>query len=133
MIERWFDPRGAIQRSRFVSDTVVTWLIGNLGVIAFSVATTSPFSFAGLGVLLDDRGQALGGISQLAGVPWAALTLALWGAQAWALAALSCKRLHDFGQSGWLAILSFIPGVQVVFWIALCLWPSERAVRVQPA
>jgi uncharacterized membrane protein YhaH (DUF805 family) len=133
MIERWFDPRGAIQRSQFLADTVMTWLVGNLAVIAFHVATASPFSFTGLGVLLDHRGQALGTIAQVAGEPLAALTLALWLAQAWVLVALSSKRLRDLGQSGWFAALSLVPGAQILFWLALCVWPPQGRAQVQAA
>lgn len=131
MIERWFDPRGAIQRSQFVSDTVITWLLGNLGVIVFFITTSSPFTFAGLGVLMDHRGQAFVTISQAAGLPWAVLNLVLWLAQAWALLALSFKRLHDLGQSGWLATLSLVPGAQILLWLALCI--CERRAQVQRA
>ena len=133
MIERWFDPRGAIPRSRFMSDTVIAWLVGNLGVIAFSLATASPFSFAGMGVLLDHRGQALAEISQVAGSPWAVITVALWLAQAWALIALSSKRLHDLGQSGWLATMSLVPGLQIVFWLVLCICPPKARLQGQAA
>lgn len=133
MIERWFDPRGAIQRSQFLADTVMAWLVGNLGVLAFYAATASPFSFTGLGVLLDHRGQTLVAISEGAGAPLAALTLVLWLAQACAFAALSSKRLHDLGRSGWFAILSLVPGAQIVFWLALCVWPPQGRVHAQAA
>jgi uncharacterized membrane protein YhaH (DUF805 family) len=133
MIQRWFDPRGAIPRSQFLVDTAVIWLLGNLGVIAFCAAMALPFSFAGLGVLLDHRGQTLSAIRQGAGTHWAALNLALWLAQAWMLAALSSKRLHDLGRSGWYAILSLVPGIQVLFWLALCVWPPSNPVRMQAA
>jgi len=129
VIQRWFDPRGAIGRQRFVTDTATTWLIGNLGFIAFFLARTSTYSFARLGALLDHPAQALDMISQAFGLPLALVTLGLWVAQVWALAALSAKRLHDLGQGGWLAGLSLVPGIQVVFWLTLCVWPSRAEPR----
>lgn len=129
MIQRWFDPRGAIGRQRFVTDTATIWLIGNFGFIAFFLARTSTYSFAELGALLDHPTQALGMISQAFGFPLALLALGVWLAQVWALAALSAKRLHDLGQGGWLAGLSLVPGIQVVFWLVLCMWPSKSEPR----
>lgn len=131
MIQRLFDPRGAIGRQRFVADTAMAWLIGNLGFIAFFLVSTSTYSFARLGALLDHPAQALDMISQAFGFPFALVALGLWLAQVWALAALSAKRLHDLGQGGWLAGLSLVPGIQLVFWLALCGWPSRSEPRQQ--
>ncbi|WP_197426791.1 DUF805 domain-containing protein [Caulobacter sp. CCH9-E1] len=129
MIQQWFNPRGAIGRQSFVTHTAATWLIGNLGFIAIFLVRAPTYSFARLGALLDHPAQALDMISQAFGAPFALVTLGLWLAQVWALAALSAKRLHDLGQGGWLAGLSLVPGIQVVFWLALCVWPSRSEPR----
>ena len=133
MIQRWFDPRGAIGRDRFFADTAVTWLIGNLGFLAYFLVKTPIYSFAAYGRLLDHRSEALDAMNQALGTPWALLALALWLAQIWALTALSSKRLHDLGQGGWLAGLSLVPGVQIVFWLTLSLWPTKSSSSAHPA
>jgi uncharacterized membrane protein YhaH (DUF805 family) len=129
MIRRWFDARGAVERERFLIDTTVTWLIGNLGFLAYFLAKGPVYSFAAYGRMIDHRPEALDAM----GLPLATVALALWLAQVWALAALSSKRLHDMGQGGWLAGLSLIPGVQILFWIALCSWPSKASASVRAA
>lgn len=129
MIRRWFDARGVVDRERFLMDTSVTWLIGNLGFLAYFLAKTPVYSFAAYGRLIDHRAEALGAM----GPPLAIVALTLWLAQVWALAALSSKRLHDMGQGGWLAGLSLVPGVQILFWIALCNWPAKAPSRVRTA
>ena len=129
MIRRWFDARGAVGRERFLMDTTLTWLIGNLGFLAYFLAKAPVYSFAAYGRMIDHRPEALDAM----GLPFAMVALALWLAQVWALAALSSKRLHDMGQGGWLAGLSLIPGVQILFWIALCSWPTKASSGVRTA
>lgn len=133
MIEPWFDPRGSIQRSRFVFDSIVVWLVGHLAFIVFFLTTTPSLSFAGLGGVLDHPGRALETMSHVAGTPWALFAFALWSAYVWAFAALSSKRLQDLGVSGWWAFLTLVPGVQVLLWLALCAWPSGWRQGVQAA
>lgn len=41
----------------------------------------------------------------------------------WARLALAAKRWHDAGASGWLALLSLIPGVHLILFLILCLIP----------
>lgn len=129
MIRQWFDPRGAVGRERFLMDTTVTWLIGNLGFLAYFLAKTPVYSFAALGRMIDHRPEALAAME----LPLATVALALWLAQVWALAALSSKRLHDMGQGGWWAALSLVPGVRILFWLALSSWPSKASARVRSA
>jgi uncharacterized membrane protein YhaH (DUF805 family) len=44
----------------------------------------------------------------------------------WAVLALAAKRWHDAGTTGWLAILSLIPGVDFIVFIILCLLSPTR-------
>jgi uncharacterized membrane protein YhaH (DUF805 family) len=44
----------------------------------------------------------------------------------WAGLALTAKRWHDAGASGWLTLLSFIPGVHFLIFLLLCLLPPTR-------
>jgi len=128
VIQLWFDARGAIDRGQFLSETTRTWLIGNLGFFVYFLAETPVYSFTAYARMIDHRAATLDAM----GWPLAIVALVLWLAQVWALVALSAKRLHDLGQGGWLAGLSLIPGVQIVFWLALCCLPT-RAPSTAPA
>lgn len=43
----------------------------------------------------------------------------------WTQAALSAKRIQDFGKTGLFAVLLFLPVVNVVAFIVLCLYPGD--------
>jgi len=49
----------------------------------------------------------------------------LWAASAWAIHAMSVKRLHDIGYSPMLSICLFIPGASFLFLIAMMLIPGS--------
>lgn len=40
--------------------------------------------------------------------------------------ALAVRRLHDFNQSGWWAVLLFVPGVNLLFLLALMAIPGTE-------
>jgi uncharacterized membrane protein YhaH (DUF805 family) len=124
---RWFDARGAIGRRDFLVGSTIAFLIGGIGFLAVFLTTAPARTFTAFGHMLDHRSSALADM----GVAWAGVALTLWLAQILVLAVLSARRLHDMGQSGWMACLSFVPGVQTVFWLALCLWPAKdrRALK----
>jgi uncharacterized membrane protein YhaH (DUF805 family) len=44
----------------------------------------------------------------------------------WANLALTVKRWHDAGATGWLTILSLIPPIQFLVFLLLCLLPPTR-------
>jgi uncharacterized membrane protein YhaH (DUF805 family) len=50
----------------------------------------------------------------------------LWLASAWALFAMSIKRLHDIGQSGNFAICVFIPFISLLFLLAMMIIPGSQ-------
>ncbi len=51
--------------------------------------------------------------------PGSMLMLLAWGVALWAGVATQVKRWHDLDQSGWLALTSFIPYIDIVVWIVL--------------
>jgi uncharacterized membrane protein YhaH (DUF805 family) len=127
-----FSPKGRMTRDSFFLGTLITWLIGSMGCLALAIATTSPYSFQVFGQFLDHRGQALDAMFNMAGPVAVGATLLLWLGQVWSLVVMSVKRLQTVGQSGWFALLSFVPGVQILFWLALCAWP-DRSLRSEEA
>lgn len=44
----------------------------------------------------------------------------------WTQAALSAKRIQDFGKTGLFAVLLFLPVVNVISFIVLCLYPGDE-------
>jgi uncharacterized membrane protein YhaH (DUF805 family) len=68
-------------------------------------------------------------LAQEAGRPteaWdVALSLAML-ASLWTQAALGAKRFHDFGKPGLAAIALFIPILNAIGFIALCIIPGDR-------
>lgn len=50
----------------------------------------------------------------------------LWLASAWALLAMSVKRLHDIGFSTKLSVLIFFPVLSLLFLIAMMLIPGSQ-------
>jgi len=128
----WFSPKGSMTRDSFFLCTLITWLIGSMGFLALAIATSSPFSFQVFGSMLDNRGQALDSMFVMVGPVAVGATLVLWLGQVWSLVAMSVKRLQSMGKSGWFCLLSFIPGVQILFWLVLCAW-SDSTLRSDEA
>lgn len=133
MIRHWFDPRGVMGRDAYLAQTALTWLIGHLGFIGYFLATTDTYSFTALARVIDHPTETIGVLERAFGWPWAGLAFVLWGAQVWALLVMSAKRLRDMGKGEWLAGLSLIPGVTIVFWLALCNWPTKSAAVARTA
>ena len=133
MIRQWFDVRASLGREAFLAHTTLTWLIGHLCFIGYFLATTDIYSFVALARVIDQPAETAGAIERAFGSPLAALALVLWGAQVWALLVMSAQRLRDMGKGEWLAGLSLIPGLRVVFWLALCNWPAKGAEGVRTA
>src|SRR3982074_420348 len=51
----------------------------------------------------------------------------------WIGVAMSVKRLRDAGQPLWLVVLFFIPFINLLFFIALCLLPSRGQTETKVA
>ena len=43
----------------------------------------------------------------------------------WIAIATYVKRWHDLGKSGWMALLLFIPFLNILVFIYLCVWPGK--------
>lgn len=59
------------------------------------------------------------------GAFWETLLSIIMIASLWAQAALGAKRLHDLGRPGIFAALLFVPALNFVTFIALCLMPGQ--------
>lgn len=58
---------------------------------------------------------------------WAAVIAFVLGCGlgVWIEIAAQVRRLHDLGQSGWLAALNLVPGVSPLMWLVLVLAPGQ--------
>lgn len=59
------------------------------------------------------------------GAAWEVALSAVLIASLWAQAALGAKRMHDLGKSGLFAALLFVPALNFIAFVALCLMPGE--------
>ena len=57
---------------------------------------------------------------------WASAFMVVVVVTFWPNVALAVKRLHDFGKPGLAAVALFIPFVQFVAFLVLCLFPGDR-------
>ena len=51
--------------------------------------------------------------------------IVIWVGVLWSVMALSAKRLHDLGVTGWLSLIAFFPAVSWLFFLALMILPSS--------
>lgn len=56
---------------------------------------------------------------------WASIFGVMFFASLWSNLVLASKRLHDFGRSGLLSLLLFIPVVSIVVFLFLCFFPGD--------
>lgn len=48
----------------------------------------------------------------------------------WPFLAISIKRLHDLGKSGWWVLINLIPVIgSAIFWLILSFMPGEKAIN----
>ncbi len=99
----FFGFTGRIRRSTYIWSTV--FFVALNAYVVMSIVTTPKESTAfGL---------------------WGLAMLAMLIVSTWASIALSAKRLHDIGFSGFLSLLMFIPMASMIFFLALCVMPGE--------
>jgi uncharacterized membrane protein YhaH (DUF805 family) len=118
MLNFFFGFRGRVRRTHF--------FLGSLGVLIIGAMFGAHWLHLHRDVYLSgldyDRFDVIGStfppglwiIGQLVGA-----------ACFWAGLALTVKRWHDTGASGWLVLLSLIPGVHAIVFVLLCLLPPS--------
>ena len=122
MLNFFFGFRGRVRRTHY--------FLGALAAFVVSGMFSAPWLF-GPHVHVWRHGWEFGDYGwTFIPLPWAPafwLIAAVAGvAGFWAQLALAAKRWHDAGTSGWLALLSLIPGVHVIVFLILCLIPPTH-------
>ena len=120
---------GAIGRESYLQASLVVWFVGHAALGIYAVTAGDAANFESIGAMLDHPGRTAGLMAANGDGLIALAAGALWGLYAWAIAALSAKRLHDLNQSGWGAAFIFVPVLGVCFWMVLCALrvPQPRA------
>ena len=110
------DFEGKADRGEFAIGTIVIF------VVFIVVGSFAGVFEAALTEVLTDPSVLLKDITRTSSVGYSAIALFLISLPP--LLSLWVRRFHDLGQSGWWAILIFVPVVSLFFWIVLCLAPS---------
>ncbi|WP_439477887.1 DUF805 domain-containing protein [Brevundimonas sp.] len=128
MIAYLLSPSGQIGRRAYIAPLAAFFALAL--VSAFSTGTT--LSGVSVGHVLDNPWTVIGrglDASVLSGLPAPVaipLVIALFSVAARALFALTIKRLHDLGRSGWWSALLLAPGISVLLMLFCVVAPGRR-------
>jgi uncharacterized membrane protein YhaH (DUF805 family) len=129
MIAHLLSPSGRLSRRAYASTLALFFGL----VVAVALLTGSAFSAENLGAAIDKPWSTLGrglDASVLSALPAALsvpLMVVLFATAAWAAFALTARRLHDLGHSGWWSAFLAVPGVGVILMLACAILPGRPA------
>jgi uncharacterized membrane protein YhaH (DUF805 family) len=105
----WNDYSNRARRAEFWGYTIVAWLLE-----VFAITLTAIM----LNDAIDSEDMTFDSAA-VSPVGWGVLyaTLALGIALFFPWLAVTVRRMHDLGRSGWWALFLFIPGLVIVVWI----------------
>ena len=105
----WNDYSNRARRAEYWGYTIVAWL---LEVFAITIAAIT------LNSAIDSEDMTFD-TDAVTTVGWVVFgaTLALGIALFFPWLAVTVRRMHDLGRSGWWAVFLFIPGLAIVVWI----------------
>lgn len=128
MIAHLLNPKGQIGRRAYIAPIAAFFILAV--VSAFSTDTS--LSARSIGHVLDNPWGMIGrglDASILSALPipvQISLVIALFSAALWALFALTIKRLHDLGQSGWWSALLLVPGISTLVMLFCAVAPGRQ-------
>ena len=99
----FFGFSGRIRRSTYIWSTIF-FIALNTYVVMSIVATPEESTAFGL---------------------WGLALLAMLIVSLWSSIALSVKRLHDMGYSGFLSLIMFVPMASMILFLVLCVMPGQ--------
>jgi uncharacterized membrane protein YhaH (DUF805 family) len=118
-----FGFNGRVRRSSYFLGAIGAMLLWSVLCMVlfggFLFANSAQFDWSGHGVILAGEPEDLQG-GPVLGVLF--LILAILGL--WASLALTVKRWHDVGMTGWFALLTLPPFANFVVFLLLCLLPG---------
>jgi len=128
MIAYLLSPAGRIGRRAYTAPITAFFALA----VVSAFATGSTLSASSIGAILDNPWSAIGrgmDASVLSSLPIAVaapLVIALFSAALWALFALTIKRLHDLGRSGWWSALLLVPGISMLLMLFCAMVPARQ-------
>lgn len=128
MIAFLLSPTGHIGRRAYITPIAAFFALALVG--AFGTGAT--LSGSSVGHVLDNpwtmigRGLDASILSALPAPVALSLAVALFSAALWALFALTIKRLHDLGRSGWWSALLLAPGISVLLMLFCAVAPGRQ-------
>jgi len=128
MIAYLISPAGRIGRRAYAVPIAAFFALAV--VSAFAIGTGPSASV--LGYAFDRPWEAIGramdasAFSALPLLVKAPLAIAIFAAAVWAAFALTIKRLHDLGASGWWSALLTLPGVGFVLMLVCAVTPGRQ-------
>lgn len=128
MIAFLLSPAGRIGRRAYIAPIAAFFALAL--VSAFSTGAT--LSGSSVGHVLDNpwtmigRGLDVSFLSDLPAPVAVSLVIALFSAAVWALFALTIKRLHDLGRSGWWSTLLLAPGISLLLMLFCAVVPGRQ-------
>ncbi len=127
MIGYFLSASGRIGRRAFVAPILAFFTVA----LACALGAGASLSGSSVGYVLDNPWTVIGRARDvaLAGTPLiiaAPATIALFVTVGWALFALTIKRLHDLGRSGWWSTLLLVPVAAPVLMLVCSLAPGRR-------
>ena len=128
MIAYLLNPKGQIGRRAYIAPIAAFFILA----VVSAVSTGTSLSARSIGHVLDNPWGMIGrglDASVLSGLPipvQISLAIALFPTALWALFALTIKRLHDLGRSGWWSALLLLPGVSVLLMLFCSIVPARQ-------
>ena len=128
MIAYLLNPNGQIGRRGYILPIAAFFALAL--VSAFSTGAT--LSGSSIGHVLDNPWTVIGrglDASLLSALPTPvafSLVIGIFSIAAWALFALTIKRLHDLGHSGWWSALLMAPGISVLLMLFCAVVPGRQ-------
>jgi len=125
----WFGFSDLVDRRSYLLSGVTLMAakyLGDLWLMSRYGLGLTPFEF--LNPILSQRIEGIVNVGKSADL---AAQLLLWALPfAWIGASMTIRRLIDADYAGWLGLLFFVPGSNVLLMIALCVAPSEPHAEV---
>lgn len=122
MLNFFFGFHGRIRRSSYFFGALAAMCLWTV----LCVSSIAALAVAN-GAVVDGgaHGPVIGDDVNIEGGPWVGLGLAVLGLIGlWSSAALTVKRWHDVGMSGWFALLTLPPFANFMMFVLLCLLPG---------
>jgi uncharacterized membrane protein YhaH (DUF805 family) len=106
---------------------MMDWLKGRTGRLEFLLASQALFFAVLAGAeLLSGLGAGLHLIHPQDGAQVTLVAIFALAVGAVGFTIMIIRRLHDFGQNWWVAVLAFIPLLNVMFWLLLVFWAGAE-------